>query len=74
MNDIVERLRRTGDFIAAQTGKENAGWVYEAANEIARLREALQHARVRFECLADEFKDDECNVNWAMCSRCGADE
>lgn len=36
--------------------------------ELAQIREALQHAKARFECLAEDFKDDESNVNWAMCS------
>lgn len=34
----------------------------------AMIRDALEHARARFQCLADEFRDDECVVNWAMCS------
>jgi hypothetical protein len=32
------------------------------------MKEALEHAKARFECLAEDFKDDECNINWAMCS------
>ncbi len=32
------------------------------------LREALEHARVRFECLADDFEKAGRTVDWAMCS------
>lgn len=38
MSDIVERLRRTAEFIAQATGKENSRWVHEAADEIELLR------------------------------------
>jgi hypothetical protein len=32
------------------------------------IRETLEHARVRFECLAEEFDKAGDNVSWAMCS------
>lgn len=32
------------------------------------VRNALEHARVRFECLADEFDKAGDNASWAMCS------
>ncbi len=42
MSDIVERLRKTAEFIGQATDKENSRWVTEAADEIHRLREALE--------------------------------
>lgn len=34
----------------------------------ADLREALEHAKTRFECLAEDFEKAGDNVQWAMCS------
>ena len=33
----------------------------------AQMREALRHAQVRFECLADEFEKAGDTASWAMC-------
>lgn len=67
MTVYTENLRRTADFMKQASGVDPV-WLREAADEIDRLRGAVEHAGVRFACLADDFKDDENNVNWAMCS------
>jgi len=32
------------------------------------IRDALYHAKARFECLADDFEKSGDTVQWAMCS------
>lgn len=55
MSDIVERLRRTAQFIAANTGAENSLWVGEAADEIDRLRKADAVWRQRYSLLESQI-------------------
>lgn len=73
MNDpktIAKLLRAVASGEEAKASKHDL--IFKAAADLLdsnqNMKEALEHAKARFQCLADEFKGDECNVNWAMCS------
>jgi hypothetical protein len=45
MIDTIQRLKNVAEFIGNTTGRENARWIYDVADELERLRSELQQAK-----------------------------